>query len=207
MQILWSSMFKDLTLETVASLIHVLYPFPICSSCLICFTGLLHAHGFWTTSSSIASLVTIMMLHCQNPPFPILPFFPCAFLLFPLNSFLGWISKWVLYTLDLGLNISILSSPTSPHQQNTTSPFILLLSAWFPFVSPCCPQAASHLPALGHSHSQQHQSRCWWGCPPQILYQWVGERNENKFSMWELNTIFDPWKGGDNQCILIHLGI
>lgn len=157
MQILWRSVFQDLPLETFASLIlnplHVLYPFPICS-CLICFT------------SACSWLLNYLILSCfisYNNDAPlaefsfldfVLPSLCISYLPFPLNSFFGCISTLVLYTLDLDFNTSILSSPTSPHQQNTTSSFILLLSTWFPFVSPCCPQAASHLPALGHSQSQ-----------------------------------------------------
>lgn len=95
MQILWRNVFQELPLEIFASFIlnpsRVLYPFPIYSSCLICFTGLLHARGFLTTASLVASLVTIMMLHWQNPSFLILPFLPCAFLtfLFPLTPSLA----------------------------------------------------------------------------------------------------------------------
>lgn len=52
------------------------------------------------------------------------------------------------------------------------------------------------------------QSRHCGVCPAQILYQRVGEIGEMSMRlMWELNTAFELWRRGDNQCVWIHLGI
>lgn len=134
--------------------------------------------------------------------------FPCIFYLpFPINPFFACISALVLHLPGLDFNIWVLSSSISPHQRIQLLLFCFSLFN-FHLILPAAPwhPSISQLWDISLSAAQSN-CRCGVACSDTVPMGGWDWRNEFKFNMWELNTTLDLWRGGDNQCIWIHLGI